>query len=57
MKVRISRSALLVGALLLLLAAAPAAQATYTKDIQVSVTGSAVAGKTAPDSMTNIVAI
>jgi hypothetical protein len=47
MNVRMSRSALVVGALLLLLAAAPAAEATYTKDIQVSVTGSAVAGKSA----------
>ena len=46
MKVRKSGSALLVGTLLVLLAQAPAAQATYTKDIQVSVAGSAVAGRT-----------
>jgi hypothetical protein len=46
MKVRRCGSALLVGTLLVVSASAPAAQATYTKDIQVSVTGSAVAGTT-----------
>jgi len=51
MKVRTSGSALLVGTLLVLSAPAPGAQATYTKDIQVSVTGSAVAGTTAAFSV------
>lgn len=50
MKVRMMSSAFLAGALLVVLAP-PAAQATYTKDIQVSVSGSAVAGKTSAFSV------